>query len=39
MAQMVKTLPEMQKTWVGPLSQEDSPGEGKGKLPQYLFIY
>ena len=39
MAQMVKNLPEMQKTWVGSLSQEDSPGEGKGKLPQYLFIY
>ena len=28
---MVKNLPEMQETWVQPLSQKDSPKKGNGK--------
>ena len=35
MAQTVKNLPAMQKTWVQPLGWEDSPGEGNGNPPQY----
>ena len=34
-AQMVKNLPAMWETWVGSLSQEDSPGEGNGNPLQY----
>ena len=34
-AQVVKNLPAMQETWVGFLSQEDSPGEGNGNPIQY----
>ena len=29
-AQMVKSLPAMQETWIRSLSREDSPGEGNG---------
>ena len=35
MAQLVKNLPAMQETWVQPLGQEDSPGEGNGNPLQY----
>ena len=31
-AQMVKQLPAMGKTWVRSLDREDSPGEGNGNL-------
>ena len=35
-AQVVKHLPAMWKTWVRSLSWDDSPGEGNGNLPQYI---
>ena len=35
MAQMVKNLPEMQKTWVQSLGWEDWPGGGHGNPLQY----
>ena len=35
MAQLLKTPPAMQETWVWSLSWEDSPGEGKGYPLQY----
>ena len=34
-AQMVKSLPAMQETWIRSLSREDSPGEGNGNPLQY----
>ena len=34
-AQMVKSLPAMQKTWVQSLGWEDLPGEGNGNPLQY----
>ena len=34
-AQLVKNLPALQKTWVRSLGWEDSPGEGKGYQLQY----
>ena len=34
-AQMVKSLPAMQKTWVQSLGWEDHPGEGNGNPLQY----
>ena len=34
-AQMVKNLPAMQKTWVRSLGKEDSPGGGHGNPLQY----
>ena len=34
-AQMVKRLPAMRKTWVWSLGWEDSPGEGNGNSLQY----
>ena len=34
-AQLVKNLPAMWKTWVQSLGKEDSPGEGKGYPLQY----
>ena len=34
-AQMVKNLPAMQKTWVQSLGKEDSPGGGHGNPLQY----
>ena len=34
-AQMVKSLPAMKKTWVRSLGWEDSPGEGNGNPLQY----
>ena len=34
-AQMVKNLPAMQKTWVQSLGREDPPGEGNGNPLQY----
>ena len=34
-AQLVKSLPEMQETWVRSLGWEDSPGEGKDYPFQY----
>ena len=34
-AQMVKSLPEMQETWVRSLGREDSPREGNGNPLQY----
>ena len=34
-AQMVKSLPAIQETWVWSLGREDSPGEGNGNLLQY----
>ena len=34
-AQLVKNLPAMWKTWVRSLDREDSPGEGKGYPLQY----
>ena len=37
-AQMVKHLPAMQDTWVRPLAQEDSPGEGNGNPLQYCCL-
>ena len=35
MAQIIKSLPAMQETWVQSLDQEDSPGEGNSYLLQY----
>ena len=37
-AQMVKTLPEMQETQVQSLGWEDSPGEGNGNPLQYTCL-
>ena len=34
-AQLVKSLPEMQETWVRSLGWDDSPGEGKSYPFQY----
>ena len=34
-AQTVKHLPTIWETWVRPLGQEDSPGEGNGNPLQY----
>ena len=34
-AQMVKSLPAVQESWVQSLSQEDPPGEGNGNPLQY----
>ena len=34
-AQIVKNLPAMQKTWVRSLGKEDSPGGGHGNPLQY----
>ena len=34
-AQMLKNLPTMQKTWVQSVGREDPPGEGKGYPLQY----
>ena len=34
-AQLVKNLPTMQKTWVQSVGREDPPGEGKGYPLQY----
>ena len=35
MAQIVKNLPAMQKTWVQSLGRKKSPGEGNGNPLQY----
>ena len=37
-AQMVKSLPAIQETWVWSLGREDSPGEGNGNLLQYSYL-
>ena len=34
-AQMAKSLPAMQETWVQSLGQEEDPGEGNGNPLQY----
>ena len=37
-AQRVKCLPTMWKTWIQSLGQEDSPGEGNGSPLQYACL-
>ena len=38
LAQMIKSLPAMQETWVWSLGQKDSPGEENGNPLQYFCL-